>query len=217
VKPIYRCRVCNSFTEDPVHCNSSCELILTGRQRLKLSKLLSLILRHKPEIVNLRLGEDGFVSIDELVGKIKQYLPRRRFYSWLKPLHIYAVAATCPKGRFEVKNGMIRATYGHSVDVKLNLHVDTKVKTLFHGTAKEVLQKILAEGLKPMNRRYVHLSDNFEDAVIVARRKSARVVVLIINAEKLRARGFEIYRAGKNTFLVSYVPPDCIEKFEIIS
>ena len=182
-----------------------------------LSKLLSLILRHKPKIINIKLSEDGFVSIDELVRKIKDNMPKSHLYSWLKPLHIYAIANTCPKGRFEIRNGKIRATYGHSINVKLKLEVDMESKVLYHGTSKDVLPKILAEGLKPMNRKYVHLTDKIEDAIIVAKRKGKRIVVLIVNADKLRARGYAIYKAGKNTYLVSYVPPDCIYKVEVIT
>ncbi|RLE52486.1 MAG: hypothetical protein DRJ26_04700, partial [Candidatus Methanomethylicota archaeon] len=60
-------------------------------------------------------------------------------------------------------------------------------------------------------------TDEIEDAIIVAKRKGKRIVVLIVNADKLRARGYAIYKAGKNTYLVNYVPPDCIDKVEVIT
>ena len=181
-----------------------------------MSKLLSLILRHKPELVGVRLSEDGFIDIDLLVDGIKRYLSKSD-WSWLSPLHIYAVAETCPKNRFEIKNGRIRATYGHSLKVKLNLPEDNVVKLLYHGTLRMNIPQILSGGLKPMNRLYVHLTDNIDDALIVARRRGKNLAVITIDAEKLRQHGYRIFRAGKNIYLVSYVPVDCIVNIEYVN
>ncbi len=214
MKPIYQCNICKKFTEEPIHCNSPCKLILTGSQRLKLSKFLSLILRHKPEIINIELDDKGYVEINELVSKIKCKI---KHYYWLTPMHIRAVVDTCPKGRFEIKGNKIRAVYGHSIKVKLNLPVDNEVKILYHGTTLEKLGRILSEGIRPMKRMYVHLSSNFNDAIEVAGRHGNRIVVLIINADKLRAHGLKIFKAGKSVYLVKYVPPNCIEGIEKLS
>jgi len=208
LKPIYQCTVCGKFIEEPVHCNSPCKLILTGKQRLKLSKFLSLILRHKPEVVGVELDDEGFINIDELVNKIRSCSPS---YYWLKPIHIVAIAETCPKGRFEIRNGKIRATYGHSIRVNLSLPVDNEIKILYHGTTLERLNRILSEGIKSMGRMYVHLSSNLSDAIEVAKRHGSKIVILIVNADKLRAHGIKVLRAGKSVYLVKYVPPSCIE------
>ncbi len=191
-----------------MHCNSPCKLILTGKQRLKLSKFLSLILRHKPEVVGVELDDEGFINIDELVNKIRSCSPS---YYWLKPIHIVAIAETCPKGRFEIRNGKIRATYGHSIRVNLSLPVDNEIKILYHGTTLERLNRILSEGIKSMGRMYVHLSSNLSDAIEVAKRHGSKIVILIVNADKLRAHGIKVLRAGKSVYLVKYVPPSCIE------
>ena len=37
----------------------------------KISKFLSLILRHKPETINLKLDENGWADVDELIAKSK--------------------------------------------------------------------------------------------------------------------------------------------------
>lgn len=208
--------MCGRFTEDNFHCGEYCRLVLGGRQRLRLSKLLSLVLRHRPELIGVSLDENGFVDIELLVDGIKKYLSGDD-WSWLSSMHIYAVANTCPKGRFEVRGGRIRATYGHSLRVKLDLPEDGSVKILYHGTLKLNVPRILMEGLKPMNRLYVHLTDNIDDALMVAKRRGKSLAILVIDADKLRRCGYRIYRAGKNVYLVSYVPVDCIVRVKHIN
>ncbi|WP_252901185.1 RNA 2'-phosphotransferase [Vulcanisaeta sp. JCM 14467] len=75
-----------------------------------------------------------------------------------------------PKGRFEVRDGMIRARYGHnkSLNVDIRYDVDNEVSVLYHGTTKEALTRIMREGIKPMNRKYVHLVLDLRDAYEVA-------------------------------------------------
>ena len=69
MKPIYKCPKCGKFTEVPYHCGVKCTLILDPTRRLKLSKLLSGLLRHFPEVIGLELDKNGFTkqTIDELV------------------------------------------------------------------------------------------------------------------------------------------------------
>ena len=56
------------------------ELILDPHRRLRLSKLLTAILRHVPETIGLTLDSEGWIDIDELVNKIKSYKPH---YNWI--------------------------------------------------------------------------------------------------------------------------------------
>ena len=68
------------------------------------------------------------------------------------------------KVRFELKDDKIRALYGHSYYYSSNLF--TKIhKTaskppaiLYHGTSPSAAKNIMSEGLRPINRQYVHLS-----------------------------------------------------------
>jgi putative RNA 2'-phosphotransferase len=40
-----------------------------NRQMVRLSKFLSLVLRHRPEAVGLELDEGGWVRVDELLSR----------------------------------------------------------------------------------------------------------------------------------------------------
>ncbi|RLE81313.1 MAG: RNA 2'-phosphotransferase [Thermoprotei archaeon] len=210
LKNIYKCSVCGVFTEDSFHCGRPCKLILDSERRLRLSKLLSAILRHIPDSVGIKLDSEGFVKIPALVRAIKERWPRRELYSWLHEEHVRAVAELCPKQRFEIKGDKIRARYGHSIKVDIRLVEDNNVTVLYHGTSREVLSRILKEGLKPMKRLKVHMTTSIEDALINARRKRGTSVVLIIDADKLRRKGYRIFKASRTVYLADYVPPDCI-------
>jgi len=209
---IYRCRVCGAYVEEARHCGVGAELFLDGRRREQLSKLMSGLLRHFPEQAGLKLDEEGFTSLRELAEAIRTRWFRRESYQWVTEEHLLAIALLDPKGRFEVKEGLIRARYGHSVFVKLKLVEDREVKVLYHGTAAENLSRIFGEGLKPMKRLYVHLTSSFEDAVATGRRHSQRVAILAVDCEALRRLGIKIFKAVRNVYLVERVPPSCIKR-----
>lgn len=177
------------------------------RRREKLSRLLTYLLRHNPSAIGMTLDERGFsdITVDELARRISE----RGGYEWVKPEHILTVVKTDEKGRFEIADGKIRATYGHSIDVSTGVPVKD-VKVLYHGITLRAWKRIKDEGIKPRKRRFVHLSSSVEDAVNVARRHGRDVIVLEINAEEMIKDGYEIRKAGKGIYLVREVPPKYI-------
>lgn len=208
-KDIYRCRVCGAFTEERVHCGVEGELLLSGKERVRLSKLMSGILRHFPEAVGLRLDREGFVAIPDLLDAIRRRW-RRSDYGWVRVEHLLAVAALDSKGRFEVKKGFIRARYGHSVDVHPKYERVTIEADLYHGTGGELLWSIMREGLKPMRRRFVHLTVRLEDAW---RRASShrQPLVLVVDGRRLSGE-IGLYRASDTVYLAKRVPPRLIKE-----
>ncbi len=206
-RPIYKCAVCGRFVEEAYHCNKPARLIVNPRERIRISKLLSGILRHFPKEYGIELDVGGWAEIEVLVKEIKR---RRRGLSWITEDVVKAIALLDPKGRFEIKEDKIRARYGHTIDVKVDYQEDLTSELLYHGTVQRFLDNILREGLKPMKRRWVHLSLTKEDASLVGRRHGSDVVILIIDCDCLRKRGIKIYIASKTVRLASYVPPECI-------
>ncbi len=211
MRDIYKCRVCGRYIEDPVHCGEPAILVLDSRRRIMLSKLMSGLLRHFPWEAGLTLDDKGWVSIDELVRGIRERWRGKDLYQWVTREHVVAVALLDPKGRFEVRGNKIRARYGHSIMVVVDYVRDDNIMRLYHGTSKDVLDKILAEGIKPMRRQWVHLSLTTIDACETGRRHGGKPVVLTVNASCLRGKGIQVYRASKSVYVAKYVPPECIE------
>lgn len=179
---------------------------LDERRRRRLSKLLSLILRHKPEFVGVRLDREGFADVD--IPELARRISRLRGLSWVRPEHILEVVELDPKGRFEVRGNRIRATYGHSVPVEPVGEPTRDVPdVLYHGTTEEALRNILREGLRPMSRRFVHLTTNPRDALIVARRHGTNIVLLEIDAKRMVEEGHTLWKVSDLVFLAKVVPP----------
>ena len=213
-KNIFQCSVCGAFTENPYHCSVKGIFLMDGVQRKRLSKLMSLILRHTPSKFNIALSRDGFVAISELVAKIQQ----KTNLSWVTEKHIRAVAELDQKGRFEIKGDLIRARYGHSKSLNIEIEyeevpLNKLPSVLYHGTVESNLPSILKFGLVPMRRKFVHLTSTVEDALTVAYRHKKgddKVVLLKIDTKKLLSLGYRILRASEKIFLVAKVPSEAI-------
>lgn len=166
------------------------------KTRVRLSKLLTAVLRHIPSFVCLTLSYDGWVSVSKLVTSIRSHKPS---YEWLSEECVKAISMLDPKGGFELKDGLIRACYGHSKElcVKVDYQEDKEVKRPFHGTSALNLDSILREGIKPMKRAMVHLATSIQDAIEVALRKDKKVVVFEVDADELRQRGINVHKASE--------------------
>jgi putative RNA 2'-phosphotransferase len=169
--------------------------------KVKVSRYMSYLLRHNPE--NLKMDKKGFVSLDEITKKI-----RERFN--VDKAFILEIAKKSDRKRFEVVGNKIRALYGHTIDVQLEFEEDKTIKTLFHGTTPSAASQILKVGLKPMKRKWVHLSPTIEIATEVALRRTKTPVVLEINAEAARKNGVKFYKASDRVYLSSGLAPKYI-------
>ena len=168
----------------------------------KHSKRLSLILRHKPEAANIALGEEGWVTVDELLAGMDSV-------NWgITRDQLIEIVATNDKKRFSLsEDGMrIRAAQGHSVAVDINLPPLAPPAQLFHGTATRFLAVILTEGLKPMSRQHVHLSADTETATKVGQRHG-KPVILTIASGQMHQQGQAFYQADNSVWLTGSINP----------
>ncbi|MDY6764693.1 MAG: RNA 2'-phosphotransferase [Halobacteria archaeon] len=182
-------------------CGNSGKEILNKNRRKRLSKFMSGCLRHFPHDAGLSMDEKGWVSYDELVSVVVEKYP------WVDPEHIEAVIETDPKGRFERDDRRVRASYGHSVDVDLEKEETVVPDKLYHGTDPENLDSIMEEGLLPMERQEVHLSETIDDALTVGSRHTHEPVVLEVDARGMSEDGWDIVKRGRETYTTDVVPP----------
>ena len=177
---------------------------MSGELKTWISRYMSYLLRHNPE--ELKMDERGYVSLSDLLEKL-----RRRFPQADERL-IREIVEKSERKRFEIRNGRIRAVYGHSIPVNLDLKEDRRIKILYHGTTPEAAEKILKTGLKPMKRRWAHLSPTIDIAIKVGMRRTRKPVILEIDAEKARKNGIRFYKATDQVYLTKYVPPKYIKR-----
>lgn len=165
-----------------------------------LSRRLSYVLRHHPGSVGIHLDPAGWVDIEVLLEALAgDGLAVTR-------ADLEAVMTEIPKQRFEVRDGRIRATHGHSIDVDLGLEERAPPATLHHGTIRRNLAAIREEGLRPRSRQHVHLSPDVATAREVGSRRG-RPVVVEVAAGALHAAGHRFHRAADGVWLTDAVPP----------
>lgn len=173
----------------------------------KLSVFISLILRHKPEAVNIKLDESGYAKVDELIKGIND-TGRKIDFETLKK-----IVKEDKKGRYSFNHSLtlIRANQGHSVNVKVPLTEIHPPELLYHGTATKSVDSILKNGLNPMSRLHIHLSKDVETALQVGRRHG-KPVLLKIDAETMWMDGHKFYLSENEVFLAYHIPSKYISK-----
>jgi len=113
--------------------------------------------------------------------------------------------------RFELAGGRIRARYGHSrPEVAAPAPAPPPV-LLYHGTSPAAAARILAEGLRPMRRRYVHLAVDPATARRVGARHAKEPRLLGVRAAAAAAAGVRFFPAVPGIWLADPVPPAFIE------
>lgn len=174
---------------------------------VQLSKTMSYALRHHPEEFGLHLDEEGWVSMQDFLAALRT---RQRKWHDIDEQTIVAVMANSEKQRFELREGKIRAYYGHSVPTKVQKEAMVPPQYLYHGTTPRALEAIKREGLKPMGRQYVHLSADEETARQVALRRTSKPVILLIEAEHAHRQGIAFYLGNDMVWLADAIPPTYI-------
>jgi putative RNA 2'-phosphotransferase len=182
-------------------------VILSEDRRKRLSKFLSLILRHEPERFGLRLDADGSVPLAELLAVVR----RERGWEQVTEEQIRAVVSTSDKQRFEITGANIRARYGHSVPQRITYPEVEPPEILYHGTSPQSLPAIRAEGLNSMQRQYVHLSTSPGQAWEVGRRHSPEPVVLVVRARDAWQAGVRFFQPEERLYLSPAIPAEFIE------
>lgn len=185
-----------------------------------VSRLLSKILRHEPEMVDIQLDSQGWVPVDELICAIGRAARTADASKRLRTLPtitrevILAVVAANDKQRFSISEDgkRIRAAQGHSIEVNLGYAATEPPAVLYHGTAWSNWARIAIEGLTPQTRHAVHLSLDIDTATRVGARHG-RPMVLVVDAAKMYADGYTFSRSDNGVWLTQVVPVAYLSKW----
>ena len=103
------------------------------KQRLiRLSRFLSLVLRHRPELIGLQLDEHGWTSVADLLAGSQS----AGVLLTLTELRELVQANDKRRFAFSTDELQIRANQGHSVPVDLGYQAEKPPEMLFHGTGE---------------------------------------------------------------------------------
>lgn len=167
-----------------------------------LSKEISYALRHAPWEYELEMDEEGWVPLMQLLDAL------RREAKWvdISEADVEEMIAQSAKKRFEIREGRIRAFYGHSFPMKIQKDEKEPPAVLYHGTARRFLASIMENGLLPQGRQYVHLSQDVETAENVGKRHDGKPSILVIDAKRAWKDGIKFYLGNEKVWLADCVP-----------
>ena len=180
------------------------------REIIRISKFLSLVLRHKPDQIGLELDSNGWADINILIKKCNELnIP-------LTLDILKHIVETNSKKRFAFndQSDKIRANQGHSIEVELELKPIEPPIALYHGTAERFVSSILETGLIKQQRQHVHLSSTFETALAVGRRHG-RPFVFKILAQQMFSDKYEFFLSDNGVWLTENVPTKYLKEYAV--
>lgn len=177
----------------------------TEKQLTRYSKFLSLVLRHDPGKIGIKLDDAGWTDVDTLLKKAQGHKRGEN----LTRESLETVIATNNKKRFELSEDgrRIRARQGHSVEVELGDEQQEPPEFLYHGTVGKFETAIRSGGLLKMNRHAVHLSSDRATADNVGSRRG-KPVILMVRAKQMHDDGHKFFLTGNGVWYTDHVPTD---------
>ena len=170
------------------------------------SKFISLILRHKPDVIGITLDEHGWANVDELIAGVSKTHP-------IDMAILEQIVAEDEKQRYSFNEDktLIRANQGHSIPVDVELEEKEPPEILFHGTGEKYTASIDKEGLIPKTRLYVHLSSDEATAAKVGQRHGKPVIYKVKSGNMYRD-GYKFYLSVNGVWLTKSVPVQYLER-----
>ena len=172
------------------------------------SKYISLILRHKPQVIGITLDEHGWANVDELIEGVS------KTHSLTKE-KLQQIVEEDNKQRYSFNEDktLIRANQGHSIPVDVELPETDPPEILYHGTAEKFEANIDRMGLIPKSRLYVHLSGDIDTAINVGKRHG-KPVIYEVSSGKMHRDGIVFYRSVNGVWLTKSVPVEYLKKIQ---
>jgi len=178
--------------------------MLSKKLSTQLSIYLSLVLRHKPEELEIILDENGWTHVATLIDKLNAT------GRVCELVDLQLIVEEDEKGRYQFDDAFqyIRAVQGHSHDSVKGMHHElaTPPAILYHGTPASNRESIDRKGISRQQRLYVHLTDDREQAWKSATRRKTDGIVYAIDTVKMQRFGIVFYRAENGVWLTKRVP-----------
>jgi putative RNA 2'-phosphotransferase len=188
------------FRGESCYCGAPGRLVLDESRTEQLGRLVAGALRHFPDELGLEMDAQGWVDLDRLAHAVKG---RRR---WANRSLLIALVQSDPKHRYEIRDGKVRARYGHSFPVELD-HPENRLSKLFYGASEEEADRILEIGLKSASQRYVHLSTTPEKAWQVATFRTSNPRIIQTDAEAAQGAGVKMMTVNEDIVVSERIPP----------
>jgi putative RNA 2'-phosphotransferase len=192
-------------------CDKKGKFLMNEAELNSLSRIIAGALRHFPEKLGLMMDGKGWVDIISLIEAIGT---SRSGFNWLRVHHVEALVETDPRGRYQIDGGMVRATYGHTLDISPDDLPIADLDEYFYPVTEEEADIIIEGGLHPTDRKKVHLSGSIEKAIEAGRVRTDVPFILRIDGKKAKKDGLNIFHAGKNVYITEGIDAKYISKID---
>eukprot|EP01083_Nonionella_stella_P189192 699115_1 len=189
-----------------------------------MSKRLSFYLRHGAEKVGLKIRNDGYVRVNDIL-KLKEFKDLDATFGVIK-----TIVDTNDKQRFGMMEEnhiwYIRANQGHSIKSikskellsEITLNDMDKYPVVCHGTYTKVWDVVRKEGLKTMSRNHIHMvpSDACQGKGVISGMRYNCQILIYIDLEYALKDGIQFFLSQNNVILSSglngQLPPKYFKK-----
>jgi putative RNA 2'-phosphotransferase len=192
-------------------CDKKGKFLMNEAELNSLSRIIAGALRHFPEKLGLMMDGKGWVDIVSLIDAIGT---SRSGFNWLRAHHVEALVETDPRGRYQIDGGMVRATYGHTLDISPDDLPIADLDEYFYPVTEEEADIIVEGGLHPTDRKKVHLSGSIEKAIEAGRVRTDEPHILRIDGKKAKKDGLKIFHAGKDVYITEGIDAKYISKID---
>lgn len=182
-------------------CKRPGRYVLDDGREEKLGRFVSGTLRHFPASAGVKMDKYGWIDLNAFCEVMKKR------YNWMRKEYLYALVESDEKGRYQISGPMIRARYGHSVNVDLD-YDESDTPYVYYGASPEEVDVLLENGIFPIKQRYVHLSTTYEKAAEVALIHTESPVILQVDAFRAQEDGISLKLATDFIVLAEKIPPD---------
>jgi len=175
--------------------------MISEKQTTQISKFLSLVLRHHPETIGIKLDQNGWTGIEDLIEKAND-----KGINFDRETLNYIVATNAKKRfAFNETSDKIRASQGHSIAIELGYTNQKPPEILYHGTGEKSVQSIVSTGLEKRSRQHVHLSGDIKTAIKVGQRHGKPFVFKVL-AQQMYNDNFTFFISDNGVWLTDNVP-----------
>jgi putative RNA 2'-phosphotransferase len=158
-------------------------------------------------MIGAALDSEGWLDVEELIAKTAS-----QKHPFTKEL-LDEIVRTDNKQRYSYSadGKKIRANQGHSLgEVDIKFEEKAPPEVLFHGTVQESIDPIMQQGIRKMQRNYVHLSSDYVTATKVGGRRGEPVVLRVLAGEMHKA-GYKFFLSDNGVWLTYHVPSQFID------
>ena len=184
--------------------------MISEKENTKISKFLSLVLRHQPETIGIILDENGWTDVETLI----EISNNNGVYFDKIILNHIVETNTKKRFAFNESNEKIRANQGHSIEIELGLVSQKPPTILYHGTGQKSVNSIKLTGLEKRQRHQVHLSKDIETAIAVGQRHG-RPFVFEVLAEQMYMDKYEFFLSENGVWLTDKVPTKYLKENDL--